>query len=247
MEDTLGIMMPIVIAHVVIWALVVLVIRKMLLSDTVSAVGRIGEAETELRRYEERLRQEMQQHEEELATHSRQAESDLSTAREKSEHDIEQLREQIVEEARREAADVMDKARKSERKLREQVALEMEEKAVDFGGRVFRMVFSDRLSEIVNSQFVDELLDALADTDASSITVDATEAEFSSSHPLEPAQKDRLQLILADKFGINIEVNESVREELLAGLVMKIGSLEIDGSLLSRYQEAVTELKKAAS
>ena len=189
----------------------------------------------------------MQQHEEELATHSRQAESDLSTAREKSEHDIEQMHEQIVEEARREAADVMDKARKSERKLKEQVALEMEEKAVDFGGRVFRLVFSDRLNEIVNSQFVDELLDALADTDASSITVDATEAEFSSSHPLEPAQKERLQLILADKFGINIEVNESVREELLAGLVMKIGSLEIDGSLLSRYQEAVTELKTAAS
>ena len=239
--------MPIVIAHLVVWVLVVLVIRKMLLSDTVSAVDRIGEAETELRRYEERLRQEMQQHEEELATQRRQAETDMSSAREKTEGEIQQMRDQIVEDARREAADVMDKARKSERKLREQVAFEMEEKAVDFGGKVFRLVFSDRLNEIVNAQFVDELLDALEETDAAGITVDASEADFSSSHPLEPEQKARLQSILADKFGINIEVNESVREELLAGLVMKIGSLEIDGSLLSRYQEAVTELKKEAA
>jgi F0F1-type ATP synthase membrane subunit b/b' len=247
MEETLRIMMPIVIAHVVVWVVVVLVIRKMLLSDTVSAVDRIGEAETELRRYEERLRQEMQLHEEELATQRRQAESELTSARENSESDVEKMREQVVEEARREAADVMDKARKSERKLREQVALEMEEKAVDFGGRVFRLVFSDRLNKIVNSQFVDELLDALEETDATGISVEASTAEFSSSHPLETAQKERLQSILADKFGVNIEVNESVREELLAGLVMKIGSLEIDGSLLSRYQEAVIELKKEAA
>jgi hypothetical protein len=186
-------------------------------------------------------------HEVELATQRRQAESELTSARENSESDVEKMREQVVEEARREAADVMDKARKSERKLREQVALEMEEKAVDFGGRVFRLVFSDRLNKIVNSQFVDELLDALEETDATGISVEASTAEFSSSHPLETAQKERLQSILADKFGVNIEVNESVREELLAGLVMKIGSLEIDGSLLSRYQEAVIELKKEAA
>ena len=49
------------------------------------------------------------------------------------------------------------------------------------------MVFSDRLSEIVNSQFVDELLDALADTDASSITVDATEAELVADLKATPA------------------------------------------------------------
>jgi F0F1-type ATP synthase delta subunit len=37
-----------------------------------------------------------------------------------------------------------------------------------------------------------------------------------------------------------------VDDSLLAGLVLKMGSLEIDGSLRNRYQEAVQEVKKEA-
>ena len=70
---------------------------------------------------------------------------------------------------------------------------------------------------------------------------------FRSSHPIEPARKERLESLLRQKFGAAIQVREKVDENLLAGLAFKLGSLEIDGSLLSRYHEAVAEVKKSVS
>ena len=122
----------------------------------------------------------------------------------------------------------------------------MEEKAVDYGGEVFKLVFSEKVTADLNASFIDELLQALSEVDAGSITVDASEAHFASSHPISPEQKSRLEALLAEKFGAEVKVDEDIREELLAGLVFKLGSLEIDGSLLNRYKEAAAEVKKTA-
>ncbi|MCE9613178.1 MAG: F0F1 ATP synthase subunit delta [Lentisphaerae bacterium] len=233
-------------AHVVVLIVVLSVIKKLLLGDTIRAVERVGQAEAEIRKKEEAMRQELERHEQELGARRKEVERDQDVRREEGERQIAQLKERTLEEARRESADILDKARKNDRKLREQLQLEMQEKAVDFGGRVFKLVFSERISAELNKHFINELIEALQETDATGITVDAASAEFISSHPLIPEQKERLQNLLASKFGVRIEIRETVREDLLAGLVMKLGSLEIDGSLLSRYQEAVTELKKEA-
>lgn len=247
MQDTIRILVPIVVAHLVVLGVIVIVIRKLLVGDTVRAVNRIGQAEAEMRKKEESMRQEMDRHSQDLAARRKELEKELDARREETDRQAAQLKEQVVEDARREANELLDKARKNERRLREQVALEMEEKAVDFGGRVFKLVFSERMTAQLNRHFVDELIDALEQTDATGITVDAGSAEFVASHPLDAAQRQRLQELLARKFGLTMAIHEVVREELLAGLVMKLGSLEIDGSLLSRYQEAVAELKKDAA
>ncbi len=54
----------------------------------------------------------------------------------------------------------------------------MEEKAVDYAMQVFKLVFSEKMSEQLNKTFIDELLDALSEVDSSSITVDASDAHF---------------------------------------------------------------------
>jgi F0F1-type ATP synthase delta subunit len=92
---------------------------------------------------------------------------------------------------------------------------------------------------------VDELMTALSEIDASSVPVDASQAEFTSSHKMDNAQRERLERLLSDKFRVNVKINEKVDESLMAGLVIKMGTLEIDGTLLNRYREAVAELKKA--
>jgi hypothetical protein len=37
-----------------------------------------------------------------------------------------------------------------------------------------------------------------------------------------------------------------VNRELLAGMLLKLGSLDIDGSLLNRYREAAEEVKRTS-
>jgi F0F1-type ATP synthase delta subunit len=60
---------------------------------------------------------------------------------------------------------------------------------------------------------------------------------------LEPAHRDQLRELVSRKFGVSLEVRESVDPELIAGIKIKMGSLEIDGSLRNRFNEAIEQLK----
>lgn len=243
-QETIRLVLPIIGAYLFVLVILILVIKRLLLGDTVKAVERIGQAETEIRKREESMRREMDQHEKELAERRRRSDEEFESRHEESERKVARLKEQVLEEARREAADMLEKARRNEKRMRDQALHELEDRAVELAGRIFQLVFSERLNERLNRQFTDELLQAIGETDVGEITVEGDGLDIQSSHPLESDQKERLTTLLAEKFSVRTEIRETVRKELLAGLILKLGSLEIDGSLLSRYQEAVAELKK---
>jgi vacuolar-type H+-ATPase subunit H len=225
----------------------VLVIKRLLLGDTKRAVARLREVEADVRRKEERVRAEIAEHEKEFERRKSEAEASMERQRQESEKELSRLKDKMMADSRKEGERILDQARKNEEKFRKQIAQDMEEKAVEYGGQIFRLVFSEEMNSELNAKFIDELLDALEEVDSTSITVDSENAEFRSSHPIEPARKERLESLLHAKFGARIKVEEKLDEDLLAGLAFKLGSLEIDGSLLSRYHEAVAEVKKNAS
>jgi len=244
--DMVKYLVPIIIAHAAVLVVIIMVIRKMLLGDTVTAVSRIRQVEEEVRKKEEGIRKEIEEHEKDFVLKKAAAEEQLQQQRDKSEKEVGKIRDQVVGDAKKEAERIIEQAQKNEEKLRQQIAQDMEEKAVDYGGQVFKLVFSEKVSDALNRSFIDELLDALSEVDAGSITVDATQAEFVSSHPIAQDQRDRLQKLIEEKFAAKVVVQEKVKPELLAGIIFKLGSLEIDGSLLNRYQEAASEVKKTA-
>lgn len=247
MTQLIMILAAIIGGQVFVLGIIIFIIKRLLVNDTMQAVSRIRQVEAEVRRKEEGIRKEIEEHEKEFAKKKVEAEQELQRQRETSEKELARMREGIIADARKEADSIMDMAKRNEEKLRKQVMQDMEEKAVDYGAQVFKMVFSEKMNEVLNKQFIDELLDAVEQIDASSITVDSNSAEFTSSHPILPEQKERIEKLLDEKFGAKVKVVEKVDSDLIAGLVFKLGSLEIDGSLVNRFQEAATEVKKGVA
>lgn len=244
--DILKLLLPIIIAHAVVLALIIVVIRKMLLSDTVKAVARIRAVEDEVRRKEEAIRKEIAEHEKDFAQKKIEAEAQMQAERERSEKEVNTMRDQVVGEAKKEADKIIEQAKANEEKFRNQLAQDMEEKAVGYSGQVFELVFSENITPSIDQAFIGELLDALDQIDAGSITVDTDKAEFTACREMHPDQRTRLESILNEKFGASIKIEEKIDPELLAGISFKLGSLEIDGSLRNRFNEAVAEVKKNA-
>ena len=244
--DVLKIIMPIVVTAAIILAAIVFVIKRMLLGDTKRAVARLSQVEIDVRKREENIRREIEEHEKEFAKRKAEAEADMQKRSEDAMKEIAHNREQVLESAKKESDRILENAAKSEERLRAQIALEMEEKAVGYSVQILQLVFSEKVTAEMDRLFIGELLDALEQVDSSSITVDAGLAEFVTSHPMDAAQKARLEQMLKDKFGVTVKVEEKIRKELLAGMIIKLGSLEIDASLLNRCQEAAAEVKKSA-
>ncbi|MEI6969961.1 MAG: F0F1 ATP synthase subunit delta [bacterium] len=244
LKEMAGSLAIILVAQFVVFAVIVIVLRKLLLSDTMSAISRMKTVESELAKKEDVIRQRMDAHEQEFLKKQAAAQEEIDRRRAADEQDLGRLKDRIKAEAKTEADKILGDAQLAKERIREQLVREMAGKAVEYAGDLFKMVVSKNVGEKLNMAFVEELIGALSEVDETSIHVEANESEFIASHKLDPAQKGRLEALLAQKFGVTININEKIDETLLAGLVIKLGSLEIDGSLLNRYKEGVSEIKK---
>lgn len=246
MQDMLmKILLPIVLLHAVVLVGIIFVIKRLLLGDTLQAINRIKQVESEVRKKEESIRKEIEDHEKDFTRKRTEAEVELQKKKEESEKEVAKLRDQVLGDARKEGDRIIEQARKNEDKFRKQIAQDMEEKAVEYGIEAFKLVLSEQITEELNRHFIAELMAALQEIDSSAITVDSNSAEFVSSHPIDASQKADLEKLLSEKFGATIKINEKINREMIAGLAFKLGSLEIDGTIASRLKEAALEVKKS--
>ena len=68
-------------------------------------------------------------------------------------------------------------------------------------------------------------------------------AEVTSAHPLDTAQVEALKTNLRSRFGTDIAVESRVDPAILGGLVVKIGSQMIDGSIRTKLNTLAQAMK----
>ena len=233
-----------IILQVFVFIVVVIVLKRILLNDTMNAVARIRQVEAEVRKKEEAIRREIEEHEREFQQKSAEAREKAQRDKEAAERDLAKAREAILADAKRESERIIGDAQINKERMRREIFEEMSNTAMDYTRQIFDLVFSEKIGASINRQFVDELIEALEGMDEAAITVESGEREFVSSHPMDADQKKKLEAVLSQKLGAEIRVAEKVDPKLLAGLLIRIGGLEIDGSLLNRFQEAAEEVKR---
>ncbi|MEI6168171.1 MAG: F0F1 ATP synthase subunit delta [bacterium] len=236
-------MVYLIIAQVAVFAILVIGLKRLLMGSTQLAAAKLREVETDLGRKEEAVRKRIEDNEAEFRRKSAEAQDGLNRTREAMEKDVARSRDGLLEEARKERDKIVDEANRSKEKLRQELAREAQGQAVEHARRVYELVFSEELGRKLDHSFLDELLVALDEMDSSSITISATAIEVVCSHPLEPAHRERLREIVSRKFNVSLDVNEAIDPGLIAGIKIKLGSLEIDGSLRNRFNEAIEQLK----
>lgn len=239
----MGTMIYLILAQAVVFAVMVIGIRQLLLSDTLKATGKLREAEGELGKKEEAVRKRIEENEAEFRRKNAEAQEAQVRSREAMEKELVRSRESMLEEAKKERDRIVDDAVRNREKVKQELAREAETRTMDHAGRIYEMVFSADLGRKLDYAFIEELLAALDGMDASSITVDAPAIEVECAHSLDEAHKKRIQSIIAAKFEVSLGVHETINADLIAGVKIKLGSLEIDGSLRNRFREAVDQLK----
>ena len=232
-----------IIAQLAVFVILVIGLKRLLMGSTQLAAAKLREVEADLGRKEEGVRKRIEDNEAEFRRKSAEAQDGLARTREAMEKDVARTRDGLLDEARKERDKIVDEANRSKEKLRQELTREAQGQAVEHARRVYELVFSEELGRKLDHAFLDELLVALDEMDSSSITISAAAIEVACSHPLEPAHRERLREIVSRKFNVALEVREEVDPGLIAGVKIKLGSLEIDGSLRNRFNEAIEQLK----
>lgn len=224
--------------------LVAFFIKKIVFDTTQGAVNRLNRETEQVRAKQSELNVKIKEASEELNKRRAEADALVAKMREDAEAEARKQRDAIVEKARKEGEEIIAKAQKTKEDMRKALERDLELKAVDFSVIVLREIFSEKTAAAINDTLILDFFKNLDQVDMSMIDEKITSAEVVSALPLEAKYKDVLSSLIKRKLGRDIQFTYVQDKELVCGLVLKFGSLALNGSFTHILKEKGMEIKE---
>ena len=230
-----------IVFQVLIFAALAVVLQRFLGRHATSATVHLqGLTQDYMKRQEELKKrlEESERHYRELVSKAQTEGVQLKT---KAVQEAEEKKRQIVEEARAEAERIVTQAVQAREAMRREMESSVEKRAVGRACELLEQVLPKELQEATHSRWMEEALgNGLLRLNQMDLPekVKVQEAQVTSAAPLSPAQKERLLKKLEQVVGHPLTLKEEVDPRIIAGVRVTLGHVVLDGSLVSKIQEA---------
>ena len=210
-----------------------------------SALKRLKVLQQENLAKEAKLKEEIEKAQEQgraqIEDSKRRAEEILEVAKKEAQR----LSGSLEGEARREAERIVRGGREETDRLRRRLLAEIETKALNLSIQMIEYTFSSGGKEVLQRQFTEEIIGEIEGIEESKFSVKTENIKIRTACPLSEGQKEVIKKTLSGKLGMAVKLAEKIDEELIAGIIIQIDSLVIDGSLRNRLKKIILHLKKA--
>ena len=239
--------LPFLVLQVVIFIGLVAVLRRVLSRNVTDAAARLQDLTAEYGRRQEELKERLQesgrQYQEQLARAQVEADRIVSEAHQEAEAS----KAKRLEEARLESEHIVQQGIESRDALRKELERDMEKRSVERACQLVEDALPADLRREIQGRWLDELLrNGSAQFDRLKTEGAAQEVRIVSAVPLTKEQRETLHARLKERLSKSLTVTENVDERLVAGLMITVGSLVLDGSLAAKIRKAVRHASEAA-
>ena len=169
----------------------------------------------------------------------KQAKEDAAEIREKGIREAREESTKIMGRARQESEQIVGRAEKSGEEIKKAMDKHIDERATAMTYELIESVLPEDVMRDMHSRWEKELIEGgFKDLKRMNIPHDVEEAAVITPYKLGPSESDAIKKELKKSLGRQISLKEDVDKHLLAGIVIKIGSVVLDGSLVHRFREA---------
>lgn len=200
-------------------------------------------------------------HEENLIK-EQQLTDELKRAKAEGDAEIRRARDeasQIIEEARNEAVKLrmnLEEAAKTQvdkiiadgnieaERAKEKSLKETEAHSLDLAMKLVEQLLSEKDKENLQQEFISEIISEIAKLSKDQFSIVSDKVKVISSQLLRKDQKENLQQILKEKTGREMIFEETLKKDLIGGLIVEIGGLVIDGTLKNKLQRILPYFRK---
>lgn len=231
------------ILNALVTGAIILALHWVFVSSVDGAKQRLERDAESARAREAELNRKIRQADEELT--ARKKELDLVEQRMKGqlEQETEKHREDLVNKARSEAEEIIAKAQIAAEGLRKEAEKQMEIKIIDYSTRILNEIFSRKAKAAFEKDLVEEFVSQLKEIDMSKISLEIKKAEVVTACGISDEDLKRIADMVRVKTGRDIALETKVSDEFVAGVVVKFGSLHLDGSVRNAIRESALALK----
>ncbi len=179
-----------------------------------------------------------------------QAQSEIARSKEEARYIIEEAKkkaekvsleccDKAQEEAKKIFAESMDNAKKRET----EILAGVEQKAAGMAMDLIKYAFSSQDQRVLHAQMIDELIEEFKRLDQEKFSVHAETVVVSTAISLSEKERKDLKAAIEQKLPGTVTIEEEVDEAMIAGLVLRVGGLVVDGSLKSKFNRITRVLR----
>lgn len=237
-----------ILLQILIFAGLIFMLKRMFVRNVVSATKHLDELNQDyVKKEEEASRQleEAKQKAQEIVSKATDEAENLKGRIIKESNDE---GDAIVKEARAKSDDIIQQADKTRQRLLSEVDERVAKEAIDRACELIQHALPEQLKQDAHSQGVEELIaSGFTKLERLRIPPDIREIKIISAFKLNETQRKSLSKKLKDALGHEAVLKEEVDPAMVAGIVINIGSLVLDGSLKNKIQEQAKNVKHAAN
>lgn len=212
--------------------------------DTIDKdLNRLNKETEAVRAKQVELNDKIKQANDELTKRRAEADALVAKMKDDAEAKAKEEREKLVNKARQEGEEIIMKANRTKDEIRKQVIKEFNMKAVEFTGMILNQVLTPKSKPSLDESLAGEFIENLTKVDMDMISQDITTAEVITASGLSDSLKNRLSDVLQKKLNRTISVSVSLDPNVLSGMIIKFGSLTLDGSLATMIRESSEDIK----
>jgi len=232
------------VGGIIVVFIIIFIIYRALVTSTDGAIKRLDEATKKTNEQQAELGKKLKEADEDLA--KKQAESKALAEKMKADAQEESKaeREKLINEARTEGEEIIERAQGMTVKIKQEIIDKLDIKIIDCSIGVLNEILSENAKGAFADVLVNEFLEKLKNVDMSKINSDVASADINTVNPISDASKQLLIQIVKDKLGRDITLNESNDQEMGGGVMLKFGSMALDGSLKNLIREKSIKLKE---
>jgi len=227
-----------IIFQLIIFSLLIFILRKIMLQNVTSATQHLEELNKD---YQEKQRQI----EERLKETEQKAQQIINQAKEEAEklkaqiiQETEQKRDQMIEEARQQSKEIIEQAERSRYALISEIEQRIEKEAIDKAVDLIKDVLPADFKLSVHNLWIEELIkEGFEEFSHLNISEDINEAEVISAFALNDTQRKNISKKLKDILKKDILIKEKIDPQVVAGIIINLGSLVLDGSLKFKIKD----------
>jgi F0F1-type ATP synthase membrane subunit b/b' len=238
-----------IVIQVIFFIGLVLVLRKVLISSSFAETKRLQQLNEENTQKAQELAAKISDAETEYREKMLKTDEEIRVMKAKAKKEIEDLKEAIIAKGKAEGDRIVTQALNARDEIRAEIEEQMNERAIEFSRKIFRKALGAEEQKLVHDGLIENVLRELAKMDKGRLQAVAPDKAahakvlVKTAHPLTPEQKNRLEAVLTSQLGQNIAVDEAIDAEIIAGIVIALGSFVIDGSFAERFVKAAASIK----
>lgn len=235
-------LLQLVILQILIFGGLIFALRSILTKNISSATTHLDEMNSEFIKREEEIKKRQEEAENLLQDAINKAKDEADRIRLEAEKEVQAQKEKMMEEAHLVSEEIIQKAQKSKEMMTDELRQALERKILMHVGDLMSKMYPEAIREKLHRLWLEDLLNGpLNELGGLNISPDIQEARIISAFELTADERRALEKKLSQSLGRKISLKEEMNQELLGGIVVVLGSAELDGSISNRIRQLIGE------